>query len=498
MPTDTDLYEGETVSVERIGGGVLSLRLDPDAVVGGRFRRDLRRAVDAIAGTDAGAVVLTGRPGAFDLAPEGGSDRDSAAGPFPSRPTRQVLAGLETVSRPVVAALRGPVSDVGLLVALRADLRLGGRTSTYGTSSPDDPPSDRERRRLEATIGRDRAAELSSGADRRAATTLEDWGYLNAVEPDGRVFETAVDRARTFAGRSGIPYRYIKSAVRVRSRVESHGGVGSRTPPARTDRPSALERDLEWPAADASTVSVDEPRSGIVRLTLDRRRKLNALDGPMIAALRDALDEVEALDPDAVVVASAGDRAFSIGLDVRAPIARSAGSEAGLRIAHLGQRITETLASLRVPVVAAVSGRTFGGGFEVAMAADVRIAGESSTYGLPEVTHGLLPAAGGTQRLPRLVGTGRATELLFSGDTVGASTMADWGALSSVVPDEAVSEAALDVAERAARDGVGDRDRPRFLPGRRPPPEGLLLERLGLGHAFSRDPFDVTDADAER
>lgn len=242
------------------------------------------------------------------------------------------------------------------------------------------------------------------------------------------------------------------------------------------------------------TVSIDEPRPGIHRLRLERRRKLNALDDRMMEELGTAAERVAERDPGAVVLEGAGRRSFSIGMDMRASFARTDDPTAGKSIAHRGQESMNEIASLPVPVVAAVQGFALGGGLELALTADVRIGGESSTFGLPEVTNGLIPGAGATQRLPTIVGRGRAYEMMFTGEEYEAGTMADWGLVDEVVEDDAVSEVALDWAEElsgASVETTGSVHR-RLDPDDQGSSEGYMLEQSGLGRAFSEDPFGVS------
>lgn len=233
------------------------------------------------------------------------------------------------------------------------------------------------------------------------------------------------------------------------------------------------------------TVSIDEPRDDIHRLRLERRRKLNAFNEQLLHELELAVDQLRERKPEAVVLEGAGSRAFSIGLDTRAPIAQKDDSAAGEAISRQGQESMEGVASLSVPVVAGIQGYALGGGLELALTADFRVGGESSTYGLPEVTKGLIPGAGATQRLPSVVGQGRAYEMLFTGEKYDAETMANWGLLAAVVEDDAVTEATLDMAEHLAETGhPPDPDEDGAF-------AGYLLEQSGLSRAFSADPFDV-------
>lgn len=243
------------------------------------------------------------------------------------------------------------------------------------------------------------------------------------------------------------------------------------------------------------TVSIEEPRPGIHRLRLERRRKLNALDEQVVEELAAATGQVAERDPDAVVLEGAGRRAFSVGMDTRASFAQTDDPTVGKSLAHQGQESMNRLASLPVPVVAAVRGYALGGGLELALTADVRIGGESSTYGLPEITKGLIPGAGATQRLPSIVGRGRAYEMMFTGEKFDAETMADWGLLDQVVADEDVSAVALEWAEELSGVSVDTTEslHRRLDPDSQGSSAGYMLEQSGLGRAFSEDPFGVGD-----
>ena len=241
------------------------------------------------------------------------------------------------------------------------------------------------------------------------------------------------------------------------------------------------------------TITLDEPRPNVHRLQLERRPRLNALNEPMIEELVAATELLATQNPGAVVLEGSGKRAFSIGLDTRAPIALTDNATDGEDIARKGQRVMEAIDALQAPVVAAIDGFALGGGLELALAADVRIGGKSSKYGLPEITHGLIPGAGGTQRLPALVGHGRAVEMLFTGNKYDAETMEEWGVLTEIVDDDDVTEAALDRAEQLSKADARATQHVKRLTGPNAwgTTEGYMMERTGLSRAFSLDPFDI-------
>jgi enoyl-CoA hydratase / 3-hydroxyacyl-CoA dehydrogenase len=157
---------------------------------------------------------------------------------------------------------------------------------------------------------------------------------------------------------------------------------------------------------------------------------VNAVDPGIIGAIWDAL---ETLDDDvgAVVLRGRGERAFSAGADIAGFVG---GSAAGERPAGI-QPVADLIEAAPVPVVAAIHGYCLGGGLEIALACDFRIATRDAQLGFPEVNLGLLPGGGGTQRAPRLVAPGRARWLVMSGERIPAETAAEWGLVEFVVDD---------------------------------------------------------------
>ncbi|MBF6990823.1 enoyl-CoA hydratase/isomerase family protein [Cupriavidus sp. IK-TO18] len=168
-------------------------------------------------------------------------------------------------------------------------------------------------------------------------------------------------------------------------------------------------------------------------LTLNRPEALNALQFTMIEAMSYTLDQVAASDARALIVTGAGPKAFCAGADITELMKRSLMQQ---RLgAQLGQRTFEKLAKLRIPSVAVLHGYAFGGGLELAMACTFRIATAKARMGLPEIKLGLIPGYGGTQRLPRLVGEARATEMVMSGRTVDATEAERWGLVNRIVAE---------------------------------------------------------------
>lgn len=193
---------------------------------------------------------------------------------------------------------------------------------------------------------------------------------------------------------------------------------------------------------------LDHLEHGVLTLTLNRPDKLNALDQTMVDALHLALDLYEQ-NPQvhALVLTGAGRRAFAAGADIAELRARRAGDA----LAGINSVLFDRIAHFPVPTIAAVCGYALGGGCELALACDLRVAGESARFGQPETGLGIMAAAGATWRLPALIGLGRARELLFTGRLVEADEALRIGLVNQVVPDTSLLEAALDMAKIIAQ-----------------------------------------------
>lgn len=195
-----------------------------------------------------------------------------------------------------------------------------------------------------------------------------------------------------------------------------------------------------------------EVEDGLAVVTVDRPEALNALTVHVLAELHAALEGLRGRDDVGVLILTgAGDRAFVAGADIKA-MAPMRPMETR-RFATLGHRVTHLLETLEVPVIAAINGYALGGGFELALACDLRLASEGARLGLPEVTLGIFPGFGGTQRLTRLVGRGRASELILTGDPVDAAEAARLGLVNRVVASDRLLEEAKALARRLLERG---------------------------------------------
>ena len=185
-------------------------------------------------------------------------------------------------------------------------------------------------------------------------------------------------------------------------------------------------------------------------ITLNRPAKLNAISVEMLAALESHIADVDhRQDVRVVVLEAAGERAFSVGADVNAWSALQP-LDMWRWWVRDGHRVMQRLASLRQPVIAAVQGLAFGGGLELAMAADIRIAASNTVLAMPEATIGTLPGWGGTQRLPALIGAARAKQMIFSGQRIDAETAERWGLVNEVVSPEDLASRVTQLARQIA------------------------------------------------
>ena len=198
-------------------------------------------------------------------------------------------------------------------------------------------------------------------------------------------------------------------------------------------------------------VKLERGDDGVVLLTVDRQEKLNALNPQVTEEIGQALLDVEQDAPRAIIVTGAGDRAFVAGADI-SEMSRMEPLEAK-RFTEIGHAAMALLDKSPIPTIAAVNGFALGGGCELALACDIRIAAENALFGFPEVGLGILPGMGGTQRLPRLVGPALAKELIFSGRRIDAAEAKDIGLVNRVVAEGEALNAARELAAEISVNG---------------------------------------------
>jgi enoyl-CoA hydratase len=204
---------------------------------------------------------------------------------------------------------------------------------------------------------------------------------------------------------------------------------------------------VAFPAPAPASASPAGSLDGVALVTIDRRDVLNALSFDLLDALADSL---EALDADpacrAIVLTGAGTRAFAAGADIKELATQTSSSLAEGRRFEVWDR----LGAVGTPLIAAVRGFALGGGCELAMTCDMIVAGDDATFGQPEIAIGVMPGAGGTQRLTRAIGSARAMELILTGRSIGAAEAERLGLVTRVVPADATLDAALELAARIA------------------------------------------------
>jgi len=195
-----------------------------------------------------------------------------------------------------------------------------------------------------------------------------------------------------------------------------------------------------------------EVKDGIAVITFNRPKALNALNGALLDELTQALDGIAGDEAIRVLVLTGtGEKSFVAGADIT-EIAQCNTLQAKL-FARKGQSVVSRLQELAIPVIAAVNGFALGGGSEMALACDFIYASENAMFGLPEITLGIIPGFGGTQRLPRLVGLNRAKEMIFTGNMLPAAEANAIGMVNKVVPLEALMEETLKTANAIAAKG---------------------------------------------
>ena len=232
-----------------------------------------------------------------------------------------------------------------------------------------------------------------------------------------------------------------------------------------------------------------EVHENLATITFNRPKVLNALNTETMKELGQAIQEI-ALNQEirGVILTGSGEKAFIAGADINEFSSLSPAQARDL--AHLGQRITRDMELLGVPVLGVINGYALGGGFEVALACDFLIASDHAQMGLPEVTLGLIPGWGGTQRLARLIGPNRARQLVLSGEKIKAKKALEWGIVNEVHPQTELlargkeilsqmasnSPFAIFQAKRSLNEGLqSDLDR------------GLMLEQNYFGLCFTTE-----------
>jgi enoyl-CoA hydratase len=241
-----------------------------------------------------------------------------------------------------------------------------------------------------------------------------------------------------------------------------------------------------------------EVEGRVATLTVDRPEVRNALDTDTVSEFHRALDDVRDARATVLIVTGAGDKAFVSGADIKAIQARHRDDA----LSSINSRLMSAIEAHEAVSIAAVNGYALGGGCELALACDLRIAAETAVFGLPEPTLGIIPGAGGTQRLPRIVGLGRAKEMILTGARWDARQALAAGLVSQVVPPGELRSAARALAERVLSLGplaVRLAKAALNLSAQAPLAAGLVYESTAQAITFdSRDKAEGTAAFLEK
>ena len=191
---------------------------------------------------------------------------------------------------------------------------------------------------------------------------------------------------------------------------------------------------------------------GIATITINRPESLNAINEDTISEILSELNDAKKDEKiKVIVVTGAGDRAFSVGADIK--IMENMNPLMARELSRIGHRMCEEIERLEKPVIAVINGYALGGGLELAMACDIRIASEKARLGQSEINIGLIPGWGGTQRLPRFVGKGIAKEMIFTGKMISADEALRLGLVNKVVPQDELMEELMKTAGIIASKG---------------------------------------------
>lgn len=198
--------------------------------------------------------------------------------------------------------------------------------------------------------------------------------------------------------------------------------------------------------SDESLLYHAEKNIGI--LTINRQHVMNAIDREAILSLSALLDRIADSNIRCLIITGAGEKSFVAGADVKEM--KDMNRAQGENLSRAGNGVMRKLELFQVPVIAAVNGYALGGGLELALACDIRLASENASFAMPEVTFGIIPGYGGIQRLSRIIGQGRAREMVFTASRFNAHDALAWGLVNAVYPLPELMPNALALAEKIA------------------------------------------------
>jgi enoyl-CoA hydratase len=220
-----------------------------------------------------------------------------------------------------------------------------------------------------------------------------------------------------------------------------------------------------------------ETQGAIQTITINRPNQLNALNKLTIEELSAAFKDAEAnAEVRVIIITGSGEKAFVAGADIKE--FANFNVEQGAELARMGQEsLFNLVENLRTPVIAAVNGFALGGGLELAMSAHIRICSENAKMGLPEVSLGVIPGYGGTQRLPQLIGKGRANELVFTAQMIDGARAHEIGLVNHCVPADQLMETAVKMATKISRNS--------------PTAIGCAIEAINAGFVVGTNGFEA-------
>lgn len=232
-----------------------------------------------------------------------------------------------------------------------------------------------------------------------------------------------------------------------------------------------------------------EKENKIATVTLNRPESLNALNKELLEEISHFLDEAEKdTDLRVLILTGSGPKAFVAGADIK-EFSDYSGAE-GEELSRSGQeKVFNKVENFPKPVIAAINGFALGGGLELAMASDIRIASDNARLGLPEVTLGLIPGYGGTQRLTHLVGKGRAAQMIFTAEMISAQRAYEIGLVNQVTPQEELLEAARKMAVRIANNSPRALSKAIRAINASVTPAGFEVEIQSFGELFEEPDF---------
>jgi len=347
-----------------------------------------------------------------------------------------------------------------------------------GADVPTDQQSEFVERRLLASMANEVAKLI--GNDVAPPESIDEAVQLGGGWPDGPVkvvdeygIDALLEELESAYEETGHE-RYAPAAY-----LETRAGEGG-----------FYEQDDAEEGTSFETIRVEYPGAMVGHIVIDRPHRMNTISSELLEELSEAIDLLEADDEvRAILLTGEGEKAFSAGADVQSMAAGGADPLGAVDLSKQGQDTFGKLESCDLPVVAGIDGYCLGGGMELATCADIRIASERSELGQPELNLGLIPGWGGTQRLSHIVGEGRAKEIILTADRYDAETMADYGFVNDVVPNDDLLDEALELTEQlAGGPPIAQRfTKTAMLAGRDDTDAGLELEASAFGHLMATD-----------